>query len=64
MITRDKGELVVICNECGDREYGGTWEWNQFIQQIKRSGWRIEKESVDGGEHQWSHYCPSCKDSY
>lgn len=55
MIRKDKGELVAVCEECGEEHYGGTLEWADFIADLKAAGWRIRK---DGKE--WLHLCESC----
>lgn len=55
MIHREQGELVCECSECGIEEFGGTLEFQDFIQQLKDTDWRIRK---DGDE--WIHECPDC----
>lgn len=58
MIYKDKGEFVCECNDCGEKEYGGTVEgFRDFVDQLKAAGWKIRK---DGAE--WQHACPSCQE--
>lgn len=56
MIRKDKGEYVCTCDECGDKNYGGTLEFHDFVQQLKEDGWRIRKD-----EDEWQHFCPECE---
>ncbi|MFI5113527.1 MAG: hypothetical protein ACHP7J_00180 [Terriglobales bacterium] len=55
MLKKHKGELAVECDECGTEAFGGTADFQQFIQDIKDQGWKIRK--VDD---EWVHKCPSC----
>ena len=56
MIQKSHGELVVTCNECGHRGFGGTVEdFHEFLDELKAAGWRIKN---NGGE--WEHFCPDC----
>lgn len=55
MIHRENGELVAECDCCGTEFPGGTLEWDAFIADLKREGWRIKKD----GET-WEHYCEEC----
>lgn len=58
MITRNRGELVCECADCGTKAYGGTAEWSKFIDNLKEDGWNMRK---DGDE--WLHQCPECAKS-
>lgn len=58
MISRDDGELYAEC-ECGETHYGGTFDFRDFIVDLKKAGWRIRKEEGDAGE--WLHICSACK---
>ena len=56
MIGRERdGELRVECNECGNEEFGGTMEFNEFLLDLKDRGWRVVKS--DEG---WEHLCEEC----
>lgn len=55
MIRKDHGELVCECDGCGTEKYGGTLNFQMFVEDIKDEGWKIRK---DNGE--WCHYCESC----
>lgn len=56
MISKEKGELFIECEDCGHREYGGTEEeFIKFWGGKKEQGWKARK--VEDG---WEHYCPSC----
>lgn len=57
MIGRKKGELVVVCEECGGDEYGGTLDFREFIEDLKSKGWKIKKTAES-----WEHICPSCNE--
>ena len=58
MITKQRGEFVAECNECGEEFAGGTEEdFKEFVAELKASGWRILK---DGEE--WQHICPDCQE--
>lgn len=57
MIRKECGEFVAMCDLCEEgRHYGGVQDdFLAFVDEIKRSGWSISKQS---GE--WSHFCPDC----
>lgn len=56
MIHSLDGELVCECNECGEEIHGGTMEFREFVDDLKRTGWKIRKE-----EDEWMHFCPDCR---
>jgi len=57
MLTRDKGEITVACDDCGSEEYSGVLDFAEFIQWLKEQGWKIRK---DGDV--WTHTCGSCEE--
>lgn len=60
-IERQFGELVAICNECGDEYHAeGVVEldFKDLIAEIKREGWKIVKSKETG---EYEHLCPECK---
>jgi hypothetical protein len=57
MLNKENGELIVTCNECGIEEPGGTLDFKEFLEYIKREGWKSVK--VDDT---WEHRCPQCQD--
>ena len=57
MIRKERDELVVECEDCGEREYGGVLDFNPFVEWIKHEGWTIRN---NGGD--WEHRCPECSE--
>lgn len=55
MISKNRGELVAECDNCGEEFLGYTLDWYEFICDLKDEGWKIRKD-VD----EWLHFCPSC----
>lgn len=58
MIRTERSELVCLvceCNECGHEDYGGTLDFAEFVNHLKRTGWKIRKVDDD-----WTHTCPDC----
>lgn len=51
------GEHVCSCDYCDTDAYGGTLEFREFWEDIKRQGWRCFKDENDGV---WKHKCPEC----
>lgn len=59
MISKEKGELFIECEDCGHREYGGTEEdFIKFWYSMKDQGWKARKILLP--KEMWEHYCPSC----
>jgi hypothetical protein len=57
MIRKVKGELCVECNDCGEKNYGGSQDdFREFVQEIKRAGWLVRKVGDE-----WQHICPPCQ---
>jgi Fe2+ or Zn2+ uptake regulation protein len=54
-LDRQYGHVIMCCDSCGETLEGDQGEFDEFIAQAKRAGWRIRKI---GGE--WAHDCPDC----
>jgi hypothetical protein len=58
-IRDDRDEFIVRCNGCGSEQPSNTSDFLDFIDRLKREGWKIKKDGdVIFGE--WKHYCPDC----
>jgi hypothetical protein len=57
VIDKQYGEIVFICDECGDDYATGfaTDEFNQAVYDLKSNDWIVVKDGDD-----WKHICPSC----
>ena len=55
MIVREKGEVGLECDECGDSFWSGCSDFKEMIEDAKEEGWRIKKDGED-----WIHTCPDC----
>lgn len=57
MIERQHGELIPICDGCGE-PFADAFDRNDFqdmIAAIKDAGWLVRIE-----RREWEHFCPSC----
>jgi hypothetical protein len=55
MLDRQKGYLIIECDACGEVYEGDADDFQTFIAEAKREGWRMEP--VGNG---WMHTCPGC----
>lgn len=54
-LTRDKGLIVIECDDCDEVEETGTDDLRDALDHIETEGWT--KKSVG---HTWEHFCRSC----
>ena len=61
LVQKPFPEATISCDKCsfyetfdGDGEY---LAWQEVIDYMKRSGWKITKE-----DDEWVHICPACRD--
>jgi hypothetical protein len=55
------GSFRMLCDEKGcsnEEEFDTDGSFYAFIQDAKRSGWKVTKD----GNGEWKHTCPSCKE--
>lgn len=60
-IERQKGEITLICDDCGD-DLGKSFDKDDFrgmIDHAKAEGWSVKKDTLDDSE--WVHLCPDCR---
>jgi hypothetical protein len=57
MIDKQFGEIIFICDECGDDFATGyaNDEFNQAVYDMKSEGWITVKDGDD-----WKHICSTC----
>ena len=56
MITRQGGDIVFECDDCGETYHTMTDFFPDAEDDLLSDGWRIKQE--DG---QWQHLCPVCQ---
>lgn len=57
MISRDKEEFFIQCDDCDTRYYGGTIDnFYTFLADAKKHGWVVTGSKQTG----YNHRCPDC----
>lgn len=56
MLDRQKGDVIFMCDECGEVMDSGTSDFDSALNLLKRERWQIKK--IEG---EWEHRCPNCK---
>ena len=57
MITRSFGEIVWMCDECGEELPTDTMDFGDALDVLRENSWVARKD--DG--HTWEHFCEDCK---
>lgn len=55
MMSSKRGESTCTCDSCGHPEHAGIEEFREFVDRLKKLGWKFHKE-----DDQWVHTCPGC----
>ncbi len=57
MIRHEKGECVVICDNCEERLPGSFYDFDDARKGAKDAGWKAVYDTV---EQRWTNICPDC----
>lgn len=55
-IEREKGNIIFVCNDCGERCETEVDDFKEALEILKDEGWKYEK--ID---NEWEHLCPQCR---